>query len=230
MKKKFFDVQLEIKSFSIKDGIGTFEGYASVFGNKDSYGDIVTRGAFVNSLAKNGLPAMLWQHWADKPIGVWSEAREDANGLFVKGEINLDVQQGKEAYALIQQGAIKGLSIGFITEIDEFDSATGIRYIKQVNLLEVSIVTFPANKLANVVGWKEDMELPDTVRDFEKFLCLAGYSRAQAKAIASNGFKAASDNLRDADEQAQQKEREALEELSVTISNITSILKEGKSQ
>lgn len=198
MEKKFIDVTAEIKSVSIDSdrNVGIFEGYGSVFGNKDSYGDVVDLGAFKESISQNGLPVMLWQHNPSDPIGVYTEAREDSKGLYLKGEINLDVQKGKEAYSLIKQGAIKGMSIGFYTELEEYDSANKVRRLKKVNLLEVSLVTFPANKLANVIGWKGDM--PKTEREFEKLLRQLGYGQTQAKAITSAGFKSFLSMQRDA--------------------------------
>lgn len=197
MQKKFLDVDLEIRAVKKDDdrNVATFEGYGSVFGVKDSYSDIVEKGAFVDSLKSNGIPAMLWQHRADMPIGVWTEAKEDNNGLILKGEINLDVQAGKEAYALIKQEAIKGLSIGFITEKEEY--VKSVRILKQVRLMEVSLVTFPANKEANVVSVKGD--LPDNERDFEKMLRDIGYGQTQSKAIVSKGFKGYLDMQRDVD-------------------------------
>ena len=187
-EKKILSIPLEVKLLSDDNGKCVIEGYGSVFGVKDSYHDVVEPGAFVESLEKNGLPSMLWQHNQDQPIGVWKEVREDNNGLYMRGEILTEVQAGKEAVALIKNGAIKGLSIGFITELDEIDRTSGIRKLKKVNLLEVSLVTFPANKYANVIGWKN--ELPKTEREFEKFLRLVGYGRGQSKAITSDGFKA----------------------------------------
>lgn len=199
MNKKFLDIPVEVKFLaedSVKNTVD-IEGYGSVFGVKDSYGDVVERGAFNESLDKNGMPHMLWQHNADQPIGVWKEVREDSVGLYMRGQILTDVQAGKEAASLIKNGAIKGLSIGFITEADEIDRATNLRKLKRVNLLEVSLVTFPANKLANVTAWKND--LPKTEREFEKFLRTVGFGRTQSKAITSDGFKAFMAMQRDAD-------------------------------
>jgi len=200
MENKYFDTALDVK-FLAEDAdtkTATFEGYGSVFNVEDSYSDVVMRGAFVNSI-KAAMPVMLWQHNQDQPIGVWTEAREDSNGLYLKGELNLDVQAGREAYSLLKQKAIKGLSIGFRTEEEEIDRSKGIRKLKKVDLLEVSLVTFPANKYANVMGWKTGT--PQTEREFEKLLRAIGYGRTQSKAITSNGFKAYLGMQRDADEQ-----------------------------
>lgn len=229
MEKKYLDFTAEIKATNTSDDgkIGYFEGYGSVFGNKDSHGDVVEPGAFHESLKSGGFgkPAMLWQHDMYNPIGVYSEVQEDAKGLVVKGEINLEVQQGREAYALMKQGAIKGLSIGFRTEDDEYDRQNNVRHIKKVTLYEVSLVTFPSNRKANVTAWKG--ELPGTEREFEKFLRASGYSKQQSKAIASDGFKAASlgrddqddkpTDQRDADQDGMKQAQTSLEKLSQAL-------------
>lgn len=224
---QFLDFGLEIKAVSVNEDntIGIFEGYGSIFGNKDSYGDVVEPGAFVESLKSNGMPAMLWQHNTDTPIGVYSQASEDSKGLYLKGEINLKVQAGLEAYELIKQGAVKGLSIGFITEADEIDRNSGVRRLKKVRLMEVSLVTFPANKLAKVTAWKG--ELPRTEREFDKFLQAAGFSRKDAKTIGACGFKAyLSHDQRDADDGADQEQRDAAtieHSLKSLLTNLTGV-------
>jgi len=137
---------------------GTFSGYGSVFGVKDSYSEIVAAGAFKSSLAEhreNGtFPALLWQHDPAKPIGVYTEAREDEKGLFVRGKLELDTQLGKEAHALLKAGALNGLSIGFIPIKSSYDEDTKVRTLTEVELWEVSLVTFPANGKARVEGVK----------------------------------------------------------------------------
>ncbi|MGL6349731.1 MAG: HK97 family phage prohead protease [Aeromonas sp.] len=180
--KHLLQFNAEIKAL---DGdAGEFEGYGSVFDVVDSYNEVVVKGAFSKTL-KEKMPALLWQHRASEPIGVFTEAREDERGLYVKGQLNLEVQQGREAYALLKQGALSGLSIGFFTKSDHFDAQKGIRYLNEIKLLEVSLVTFPANEAATVDKVKS---APDTVRDFEKFLREAGDSQNDAKIIASHGF------------------------------------------
>lgn len=105
-------------------------------------------GAFVKSLADHKtagtMPAMLWQHNSDEPIGVWTEMAEDANGLRVKGQLALNTTRGKEAYELAKMGALNGLSVGFITKQFEYDTETDVRTITEADLWEVSLVTFPS--------------------------------------------------------------------------------------
>ncbi len=122
------------------------EGYASRFGLPDQGGDIVAKGAFGASLArlaaKGDKVRMLWQHDPTKPIGVWDEIREDATGLWVKGRLLSEVTLAREAATLIEAGAIDGLSIGYRTIRAEKDQK-GRRVLSEVELWEVSLVTFP---------------------------------------------------------------------------------------
>lgn len=129
----------------VADGL-RIEGYASLFGLPDQGGDIVQPGAYRASLerlaAKGGKVRMLWQHDPQRPIGVWDEIREDGRGLWVKGHLLGEVAQAREAAALIGAGAIDGLSIGYRTVTAERD-AKGRRLLAEVELWEVSLVTFP---------------------------------------------------------------------------------------
>ncbi len=129
-------------------GVGgaRIEGYASVFGLRDQGGDVVLAGAYGASLARMARAGrrvkMLWQHDPAQPIGVWDEVREDAVGLWVKGRLLTDLAQGREAAALLAAGAIDGLSIGYRTVRAERD-AKGQRLLAELDLWEVSLVTFP---------------------------------------------------------------------------------------
>ena len=126
-------------------GRDVFEGYASLFGVPDGAGDVVAPGAFASSLRKR--PArdvrMLYQHFAHEPIGVWETIREDGKGLYVRGRLSLDVVRAREVRALIADGALDGLSIGFRTVRARGDAKTGLRRLEEVELWEISIVTFP---------------------------------------------------------------------------------------
>lgn len=144
------------------------EGYASLFGLTDQGGDAVRPGAFAASLArlaaKGDKVRMLWQHDAAKPIGVWDDIREDEKGLWVKGRLLPDVAQAREAAALIQAGAIDGLSIGYRTLRAEKDQA-GRRILTEVELWEVSLVTFPMLPEAKV-GRKDADDLREMAAVF----------------------------------------------------------------
>ena len=131
------------------------EGYASLFGTPDQGKDIVTRGAYAASLvahqSRGSKVKMLWQHDPAQPIGVWEEVREDATGLWVKGRILESVEKGREASALLQAGAIDGLSIGYRT-LRTTKDGTGRRLLTELELWEVSLVTFPMLPSARVAA------------------------------------------------------------------------------
>ncbi len=138
------------------DDEGAFEGYASTFGNEDLGRDVMVAGAFTKSLRAR--PAarvkMLRQHDTDEPIGTWTELVEDARGLRAKGRLILDTTKGRETHALMRAGALDGLSIGFRTLKDRFDRPKGIRYLEEVDLFEISVVTFPMNTRSTVTAVK----------------------------------------------------------------------------
>lgn len=150
----------------IEDGLG-IEGYASFFGEADKGGDIVVKGAYATSLkaleAKGGRVKMLWQHDPTQPIGIWDEVREDGRGLFVKGRILFDVARGREAAALIGAGAIDGLSIGYRT-LRASRNDKGQRLLNELELWEVSLVTFPMLPTARV-GAKGDAPEATALRE-----------------------------------------------------------------
>lgn len=146
------------QGLTVTDG-KVVEGYASLFGVKDQGGDVVQAGAYraslVRLLAKGGKVKMLWQHDPAQPIGVWDEVREDATGLWVKGRILTEVDRGREAVALLAAGAIDGLSIGYRTVRAE-RNGKGQRLLSELELWEVSLVTFPMLSEARVQAKSDD--------------------------------------------------------------------------
>jgi HK97 family phage prohead protease len=126
---------------TVTEGSG-IEGYASLFGRPDQGGDIVERGAYARSLGSGRAVKMLWQHDPREPIGIWHEVREDGTGLYVKGRLLDGVARAREAAALIEAGAIDGLSIGYRT-VQSHKNDRGQRLLSEVELWEVSLVTFP---------------------------------------------------------------------------------------
>lgn len=214
VENKHFDV--DIKSVG-DDGI--IEGYGSVFGNVDSDGDIVALGAFVKSISKKK-PMMLWQHDTREVIGMWDEVREDSKGLFVKGRLfKDDIPRAKEAYTLLKEGAISGMSIGFVTKQAVSDDRKN-RIITEADLWEVSIVTFPANDRATVTRVKAAGI--ETVRDLERALRDAGYSKAASRDVASRFME----KRRDAVSEVSEK----LNELSDFIKSLTGDQNNGRSR
>ena len=168
---------------------GSIEGYGSVFGVKDAYSDIVAKGAFAGSLAahkaEGTMPAMLWQHDSSAPIGVWTDMFEDEKGLKVKGRIVLESERGREAHALLKAGALRGLSIGFVSKEWSYDQKTDIRTLTSVDLWEVSLVTFPENTKAGIESVKCAIDDIASPKDAEKSLREAGFSKSDATAFVS---------------------------------------------
>lgn len=183
---KFFDALFEVKDMTDS---GAFAGMGSVYGNVDDGGDIVAPGAFTQSLtelgAKQRMPAMLWQHRAGSPIGAYTKMTDSESGLYVEGKLAMKTQLGAEAYELMKMKAISGLSIGFLTRDDSYDQKNGVRTIKQADLWEVSLVTFPMNDQARVSAVKSIEEIGD-LNGAESYLReVGGVSRSEAKALVS---------------------------------------------
>lgn len=203
MTKVLKTKQVAFKAKTVNDD-GTFEGYASVFGNKDSYGEIVAPGAFTESIARikaSGDPLpVLWQHRSGEPIGGSDDLEEDDHGLRTAGFLlNGIIQRAKEAHELMKRRIVRGLSIGYYVEDYSYNEKEKVTTLKKLDLVEYSVVTFPANTLA-LLG---DVKSSSTIREFETFLRdVGGFNRQQAKAIAASGWQAVSE-ARDAhDDQA----------------------------
>lgn len=190
------DFGFEVKS--IKDD-GSFVGYGSVFGEVDSYQEVVEKGAFLESLdemkSKGRMMPILWQHDTTKPIGVYPSMKEDGKGLLLEGKLLVaDVLQAKEAHALMKAGAVTGLSIGYRVRDHSYDEVSKVRALKKLDLKETSLVTFPANDSARVQAIKAMKaalnagDLP-TLAQFERFLSDSGFTRKMAAEIATGGLK-----------------------------------------
>ena len=177
------DVPFQIKAVS-DDGL--FSGYGSVFGVIDSYKEVVAPGAFTKSLQRR-TPSLLWQHRSSEPIGVYTSIREDQTGLYVEGKLALKTARGAEAYELLKMGAISGLSIGFLVKLFEYinNGEEKVRRLTEIDLWEVSLVTFPANESARISGVKS-IETIESLADAEAFLRDAGgLSRRESTAFVS---------------------------------------------
>lgn len=187
MELKYMNVPFEVKA---TNDDGTFSGYASVFGVKDSYDEIVAPGAFADSISewaeRGSMPPILWQHRSGEPIGVHTTLKEDSVGLYIEGQLPVkDVVRAREAHALMKIKAVRGISIGFVTREDSFDRVTGIRTLKKIDLWENSIVTFAANPAAQVTAVKQMQELK-SIRDCEAYLRdVCGLSQSEAKTFLS---------------------------------------------
>ena len=193
---KMIDVPFEIKEVT-DDGV--IEGFGAAFGGPpDSYDDIILEGAFQETIAKGGRNGtgvpMLWQHNFMEPIGMWNELVEQKKGLKVRGEVVKEVQKGSEAHALAKKKVITGLSIGWDFIRDEkgrvaegaveWDDERGIRFLKRIELWEISPVVFPANTRAQITKVKQIIET-ENITDLEKVLCDSGLSKKDAQHIIS---------------------------------------------
>lgn len=206
LKKEF---SLSVKEVDA-DGEGTFEGYASTFGGApDSYGDVVAPGAFADSLVKHRregtMPMMFFGHNSyDLPIGDWVDMSEDGKGLWVKGQLALDDPFGVRVHTALKKKRVRGLSIGYDipaggAKPDE--KRPGVTILEKIDLWEVSVVNFPANRRSLVEEVKTGPESrmvelarrfrdgdPMPIKEFEDVLREAGFPKSVATAIASHGY------------------------------------------
>lgn len=190
---------------------GVFEGYASLFDTVDLSKDVVRKGAFAKGInSKTPLSVkMLYQHNPCEPIGVWQTIKEDHKGLFVKGKLLTEIQRAKEVLSLMKQGALDGLSIGYKTIRSQKKNLSKtanalhgqqpvasrqglVRELLEIDLYEISIVTFPMHPDARVDKVKS-LDISSgypTIRDFERWLMRdAGFTRKQAQTAIAKGFK-----------------------------------------
>lgn len=199
MKRKSGAMQIRAFDYQVKAAqeSGLFSGYGSVFGNVDSYNEVVAPGAFLESLAetksKGRTFPVLWQHRSGEPIGDWdiSSLKEDERGLIGDGQLWLeDAPYAKIALRGMKSKAITGLSIGYYVRESSFDEKTRIRTLTKLDLVEISIVTTPANDEARIDAIKAQVahgNLP-SLPDFEKLLREAGFSKTQSAVIANRGL------------------------------------------
>lgn len=209
--------QKDIAGLKLKatdDEKGTIEGYLSVFGVRDSYNEVVVPGAFADSLARHRrdgtMPLMLWQHDPWEPVGVWDDLAEDGKGLYSRGRllIGQNIPVADKCYSLLKAEALWGQSIGY-REVDVEPAKDGEpRKLMKLDLMEGSIVSFPANRRAGVDSVKSEVELdafnawkrfeglarkfrdgePLPTKEFEEVLREAGFPRSMAVQIASVGY------------------------------------------
>jgi len=219
--KQFCETPFELKD--LDDEAGVFTGYASVFGVVDRVGDIVAAGAFNKSLRawtkSKKLPRMFWQHDSCEPLGVFTAMTEDAKGLIVEGQLALGTQRGREARELIKMGALDSLSIGYRPVKWKYDESTDIRTLTEIDLVEVSLVSMPANEQAEIASVKSitSMEPHEQKRELERILRDAGFSRKQSGAFISAGLDAA---LRDAGDAEEPDQRDADAELVKSLERL----------
>lgn len=214
-------------NFKMKADSWTFEGYASKFNGLDSYGDTILPGAFSDTLAKNGMPKMFFNHEWTMPIGKW-HVEEDSTGLFAKGELTQNMMASADVRAAMVHGTIDGLSIGGFLQKADYETKDGVRIIKNWSkLVEISPVVFPADgdariDLASVKHIDFEAVLPEckTERDIERLLRDAGLGKWEAMAIVSRAkaIYAGRDALEDGEAKAEAMILERLNRLQLLTS------------
>ena len=179
---------------------GLFEGYACLFGKEDLGRDIIRPGAFAKSLTRRGTDGvkLLYQHDPAQPVGQWLSINEDGKGLFVRGQLALEVARAREILSMMKAGILDGLSIGFRTILGHTDQQSGIRQLVELDLWEISIVTFPMQPDARISSVKTCLDAatvanrqapPISKRILERKLMQdAGLSRSQARALLAQGY------------------------------------------
>lgn len=194
-KREWLKKKIELKAVN-EDG--TFSGYASVFDNLDNAFDVVQKGAFTKTLADHaGAVPILWNHNPNEPLGFGVKAQEDTKGLLVEGQLNLEIQKGKELHSMakmaLKAGRAIGLSIGYIATEYKYDGDY-VRFLEEVDLVEYSLTLFPCNEKATLTSVKSVIEKDDAdeiskkKRDIEHSLKRAGCSKTESKAAVSAIF------------------------------------------
>ncbi|CJK78788.1 prophage LambdaSa2%2C protease [Streptococcus pneumoniae] len=179
--------------FSAGDEAGTFSGIASPYGGEpDAHGDLIAPGAYTKTLAqheaKGTRPALLWQHDQSNPVGVWLKFEDTPEGLLAHGKLTTDVPQAKAAHALMRDGAL-ALSIGYMIPAGGAEIKNGARLLKQIDLVEVSLVALPANTSARITSVKSFDPVNPNPRDFERSVRDAlGLSAREAKRLMAGGW------------------------------------------
>lgn len=190
---------------------GVIDGYASVFGGIDSYGDTIEPCAYDNIIKSGVKPLMFYQHdrWG-MPIGKWEELSVDSVGLRVKGRLNLELKEAQDVYSALKFGSLDGMSIGFRLRDRDFEyDEDGVCHIKNISeLLEISIVNFPADRSARITGVKaeaEDLEMLKDIRDCERYLRDLGLSKKMSQGLISVIKQAKTENVRDSHDDVEAK-------------------------
>ncbi|SEO48367.1 prohead peptidase. Unknown type peptidase. MEROPS family U35 [Nitrosospira multiformis] len=206
-----------------------FSGYASTFGKVDLQGDLIMKGAYSDTLRKYGIPKMLLQHESSSlPIGKWVSVKEDDHGLLVEGEFTPGLARAEETRAALRHGTVDGLSIGYLLQRGDYEDGPEGRVINRVSrLLEISVVTFPADTAARVdleSVKKEEIEQLETVRDLERFLRNEGlFNQATAKRLVAKLRELVSGD----EEEKDSAEKERFEKITGNIFTIFSRAKPG---
>jgi hypothetical protein len=206
------DLECDYKEIDTEED-GSFEGYASVFNNKDLGNDVIKPGAFSKSVydKKPKQIKLLYQHKTDEPIGVIDKLEEDKRGLKIKGRLAMGTQKGKEVYELMKMGALDSMSIGYKLSPEDYKYSDKLkkRTITNLDLMEVSMVTFPMNPKAKVTKVKL---AGMNVRELENYLCDLGMTNSVAKQSANVLYKSFNPELNE--------QRDVVDSISALINTI----------
>lgn len=197
IENKHFTPLVETKLQNGEEGGYTFSGYGAVFGNEDSHGDIIVKGAFSDFIKRveageEKYPMLMFGHkHRDLPIGKITSMKEDAYGLLITAELTKGLSVAEDVRAALVHGTIDGLSIGYytITATNDFDK--GIRYLEALDLLEISVVTVPSNDETRIdlASVKHDLDNAETLKEVEKLLKQKGFTNAESKSVISNVYR-----------------------------------------
>lgn len=206
---------LAVAEIKVDDRARSFAGYASVFGGVDAYGDSIVPGAYKSTLANRARPVRMRFNHTSPVIGKWTDLREDDRGLFVKGELTPGHSLAEDVYASLKHGAVDGLSIGYRVPPGGAEFKNGIRYLKQIELVEISVVEEPADGAALVSDVKilADRTSPRVVE--QALREQLGFSRRQAKRFMAEGFSGLA--MSDAEEE--------MAEIAAALQEINSLLR-----
>lgn len=228
LERKTLTIPFAKTDFSEDEDYYHFSGYGATFGNLDRGGDIIKSGAFTTTL-KEFAPKFCYQHDMQDPIGVFTEIKEDSKGLFVRGKMRKNFEKTKWIASLIEDGAIDSMSIGFSIKKVEFDNDTETRYLTELKLYEISLVTIPMNVEAKLTGFKalnedekkeqiKEIEQIKSLSDVESFLKTKSFSAKLAKTLIS---KIKEFSSRDESEKQQDNEqRDASSKILQTVESI----------
>ncbi len=212
-------------AFTVQDG-GIIEGYASVFNGIDSYNDTIESTAFDSVIKSGQQPLMFYGHksW-EIPIGTWLSMEVDSVGLKVRGQLNLEIRQAKDVYSALKFGSLNGLSIGFVISDDDIEiDENEVRHIKSMQeLLEISIVNFPADNNARISDVKsEDIDVITDLRSAETFLRDLGMSKRNALHLISAIKSVVVSDLQQAEEKRKQEQELKQSQLDTILKRIYS--------
>jgi len=177
-------LQLSQSQIKFKNDALTFSGYASVFNGVDTYNDTIVPGAYKNTLTDRERPILMrWNHFGPV-IGKWNRYQEDEKGLYMEGELTPGHSTAEDVAASMKHGTVDGLSIGFM--VKDYEEKYGIRYLKEIELREVSVVEEPADNMARVSEVKAAIEHAHTLKGIERILRdSGGFSKSSATALVS---------------------------------------------